>query len=260
MQNASDSARLTNMQSKHTRHISQTTRTLEMQKQSTQKEFQTLIYSVQDFLVKHSALLEKGKVSKIPEAHCFLKLQESLRLKDLRLYCLKTSKVYSITRMGKLTESSLKHWMNWGMTLNGWSLTARTSKLHRTEKECSLSEFIETSPARKYYLSEHTLKYLIKRIRKGWNSSMTETIKAKEYTQYQELLQQYPQAKQEEITFRLLQKYIRRLTPLETERLQGFPDHWTEGQSDNQRYTQCGNAVTVPVVENIMYCIIEELQ
>ena len=45
---------------------------------------------------------------------------------------------------------------------------------------------------------------------------------------------------------------IRRLTPLECERLQGFPDGWTEGVSDTQRYRQMGNAVTVPVVEYIL--------
>ena len=44
---------------------------------------------------------------------------------------------------------------------------------------------------------------------------------------------------------------IRRLTPLECERLQGFPDGWTLG-SDTQRYKQCGNAITVNVVEHVM--------
>ena len=43
---------------------------------------------------------------------------------------------------------------------------------------------------------------------------------------------------------------IRRLMPIECERLQGFPDNWTIG-SDTQRYRQCGNAVTVDVVEYI---------
>ncbi|MDP3989720.1 MAG: DNA cytosine methyltransferase [archaeon] len=86
---------------------------------------------------------------------------------------------------------------------------------------------------------------------------MTATIKAKESIRYRELLRQYPQAKQEEIIFRLLQRYIRRLTPLETERLQGFPDNWTEGVAETQRYTQCGNAVSVTVVEAVMSCIKE---
>ncbi len=44
---------------------------------------------------------------------------------------------------------------------------------------------------------------------------------------------------------------IRRLTPTECERLQGFPDGWTEGVSDTQRYKQMGNAVTVNVIEEI---------
>jgi DNA (cytosine-5)-methyltransferase 1 len=44
---------------------------------------------------------------------------------------------------------------------------------------------------------------------------------------------------------------IRKLTPTECERLQGFPDGWTKGVSDTQRYRQLGNAVTATVVEYI---------
>ena len=44
---------------------------------------------------------------------------------------------------------------------------------------------------------------------------------------------------------------IRRLTPIECERLQGFPDNWTKGVSDTQRYKMMGNAVTVNVVYEI---------
>lgn len=42
---------------------------------------------------------------------------------------------------------------------------------------------------------------------------------------------------------------VRRLMPIECERLQGFPDGWTDGQSDSTRYKQLGNAVAVPVIE-----------
>jgi len=45
---------------------------------------------------------------------------------------------------------------------------------------------------------------------------------------------------------------IRRLTPTECERLQGFPDGWTKGVSDTQRYKQLGNAVTVNVIRDIV--------
>ena len=45
---------------------------------------------------------------------------------------------------------------------------------------------------------------------------------------------------------------VRRLTPTECERLQGFPDGWTAGLSDTQRYKTLGNAVTVPVVTAVI--------
>ena len=51
---------------------------------------------------------------------------------------------------------------------------------------------------------------------------------------------------------------VRRLTPLECERLQGFPDNWTEGQTDTNRYKQLGNAVAVPVVEWLMDGIVSQ--
>jgi DNA (cytosine-5)-methyltransferase 1 len=50
----------------------------------------------------------------------------------------------------------------------------------------------------------------------------------------------------------LTSSVVRRLTPVECERLQGFPDQWTEGQADSHRYKQLGNAVAVPVVEWII--------
>ena len=60
--------------------------------------------------------------------------------------------------------------------------------------------------------------------------------------------------------FRLNVFRIRRLTPIECERLQGFPDNHTafgtyDGEvkpmSKTHRYKQCGNAVTVDVVQAV---------
>lgn len=47
---------------------------------------------------------------------------------------------------------------------------------------------------------------------------------------------------------------IRRLTPLECERLQGFPDGWTDlpDASDSARYKALGNSVAIPCVEYVM--------
>ena len=46
-------------------------------------------------------------------------------------------------------------------------------------------------------------------------------------------------------------RLIRRLTPLECERLQGFPDRWTDipNASDSSRYKALGNSVAIPCVD-----------
>ena len=51
--------------------------------------------------------------------------------------------------------------------------------------------------------------------------------------------------KEEELTWR-------KLTPLECERLQTFPDNYSEGVSNTQRYKMLGNGFTVRVIEHIL--------
>lgn len=65
---------------------------------------------------------------------------------------------------------------------------------------------------------------------------------------------------------------VRRLTPVECERLQGFPDGWTDigpytdetgktrQSSDTARYSALGNSVAVPVVRHIMSRIARRIQ
>jgi DNA (cytosine-5)-methyltransferase 1 len=53
---------------------------------------------------------------------------------------------------------------------------------------------------------------------------------------------------------------VRRLTPRECERLQGFPDDWTACLADGARYRTLGNAVCVPVAEWIGRRIVEANQ
>lgn len=45
---------------------------------------------------------------------------------------------------------------------------------------------------------------------------------------------------------------VRKLTPIECERLQGLPDNYTEGVSNTQRYKALGNAFNVDVVAHIL--------
>lgn len=59
---------------------------------------------------------------------------------------------------------------------------------------------------------------------------------------------------------------VRRLTPLECERLQGFGDFWTEyghdgrAVSDTSRYQMLGNSIAVPCVAYIMQGIYHALE
>jgi site-specific DNA-cytosine methylase len=51
---------------------------------------------------------------------------------------------------------------------------------------------------------------------------------------------------------------VRRLTPVECARLQGFPDNWNDHLSDSARYRQYGNAVAVPMAAWVMRRIVLE--
>ena len=47
-------------------------------------------------------------------------------------------------------------------------------------------------------------------------------------------------------------EHVRKMTPREWERLQGFPDDWTAGVADTHRYKQMGNSVAVPVIDEVV--------
>ena len=60
------------------------------------------------------------------------------------------------------------------------------------------------------------------------------------------------------------EKWVRKLTPIEAFRLQGFPDKFTinaynVGLSDAQLYMQAGNSVTINVVEAVLKKLIEDI-
>lgn len=56
----------------------------------------------------------------------------------------------------------------------------------------------------------------------------------------------------------LINNKVRKLTPLECERLQCIPDNYTSISSDTQRYKMIGNAFTVSVIENFLTGLIKE--
>lgn len=66
---------------------------------------------------------------------------------------------------------------------------------------------------------------------KGWQEEQAFTLEARHHQQA------------------VAKSGVRRLTPTECERLQGFPDGWTDQLSDSARYRVLGNAVSVPVAK-----------
>lgn len=54
--------------------------------------------------------------------------------------------------------------------------------------------------------------------------------------------------------------FVRRLTPLECERLQGLPDNWTAYGSDAKRYKAIGNGMAQPCADFVMAKLAEALR
>jgi DNA (cytosine-5)-methyltransferase 1 len=98
---------------------------------------------------------------------------------------------------------------------------------------------------------------------KGWNKELGYTLEARHHQQAVAFAQnQRDEVREMEIagaiaaepgmkqqTYARTEMGVRRLMPVECERLQGFPDGWTAGMSDSARYRMLGNAVCVNVAE-----------
>ncbi|MDE7364694.1 MAG: DNA cytosine methyltransferase [Ruminococcus sp.] len=78
-----------------------------------------------------------------------------------------------------------------------------------------------------------------------WNEDMAATLAARDYKDPQIVVKP--------------KSIVRRLTPLECERLQGYPDNWTASESDSARYKALGNSVALPCVDYIMSGIADVL-
>jgi len=110
-------------------------------------------------------------------------------------------------------------------------------------------------------VQEETMNTLTSRMGTGGNNvSMVATIQA--YDEFNDSLADTHHTLRsgtKQSTGVIMESNVRRLTPVECERLQGFPDDWTAGQSDSTRYKQMGNAVAVPVVEWLVQNICDTL-
>ena len=125
------------------------------------KMFQKPIVTVSDFHVRLSALLETDEALKMHEELYFLKSCGLLKSDTLKYFSQKMSQGYLTTGMESHLMSSSTQWQNWGILSNGKCLTADISESRRIEKECSLSDILETDVDEKYFLSQQTIQRLI---------------------------------------------------------------------------------------------------
>ena len=97
--------------------------------------------------------------------------------------------------------------------------TLNTSECPKGAAESSLSQILVATAPSRYYLSQVACLGILRRA--------------------------------EERGKELPSQLIRRLMPIECERLQGYPDGWTDipGASDSSRYKALGNSVAIPCVE-----------
>ena len=117
--------------------------------------------TVSDFLVRLSVLLETDEALKMHEGLYFLKSCDLLKKDTLRYYSPKMLRGYLTTGMESHLMSSSTQWQNWGILSNGKCLTADISESRRIERECSLSDILETNADEKYFLSQQTVQRLI---------------------------------------------------------------------------------------------------
>lgn len=157
---------------------------------------------------------------------------------------------------------------NSGIMRNGKYLSVETKPIH--EKPIALGEILEPEEEvnEKYYVKEEKVdkfKYLrgpkkIERTSKDGHNytfsegSMSETD---DLTKPGRTMLTSESSINRSTHFIKVKDRYRVLTPIECERLNGFPDNWTDGMPDRMRYFCMGNALVTGVIERIGYRIKE---
>ena len=127
-------------------------------------------------------------------------------------------------------------------------------ELPNKEMTLTMQDLLQTNVEDKYYLTQKMYDCVMKPASKGWQSGKMETdlkiarpLTATMHKMHRADTDNYISTK-----YKPLDKTnLRRLTPIECERLQGVKDNYTDGVSDTQRYRMLGNGWTVDVIVHI---------
>lgn len=127
-------------------------------------------------------------------------------------------------------------------------------KVPAIRKEVYMQDVLEDSVSDKYYLTQKMYDCIMSPATKGWQSGKMEIdLKiARPLTATMHKMHRADTDNYVSTEYKPNNKTnVRRLTPLECERLQTLPDNYTEGISDTKRYICLGNAWTVDVIAHI---------
>ncbi len=126
-----------------------------------------------------------------------------------------------------------------------------------SKKEFSFYDFLEELPPEYVYLNkEESLKM------KGWGTQNGHGGYISDNRIYNCITASYKKDHGNSMKFLRSNGKLSCLSPIEAERLQGFPDNWTEinGVSFEDRYKSLGNAVSVPVIKEIVLKIEDSIK
>ena len=134
---------------------------MKMQERYSRKICRISTFFAEDSLVRLFQLLENGEDLVTAEGPYFLRLQELLGLSDLHFCVLRMfPESCRMTKAGHFRPSLLR-FLSWGTMSHGRCLTARISVSPKQERECILSDILESDVPAKYFLSETQMRRLL---------------------------------------------------------------------------------------------------
>jgi site-specific DNA-cytosine methylase len=217
----------------------------------TPKKFPNMRFSLEDFHASPLAMLAATSDLLTPEELSSLQLQKLSKVEDQRSSYLRTSKDFSPTTLAGLSSQFSIRWTNWGMMRNGVCITQKISESPKIENECTLQAILEKGiPWRSPKKAE------LDNSKSRGNGGPHRPIRFRNEVQKALTVQDAYRLLVGQNRNGVLQ--VRRHTIKECERLQGFPDGWTESVPESIGFKLLGNAVTTTVVQYVALKTIED--
>lgn len=211
------------------------------------KHTDILTFCAEDGHVRIIQSLVREKAIKATEADCGQNTVESQNYSDLVGLSQKMYQDFSLSTMDETFGQSYPTSMRSGIVWRGQCWTPKTSAYHSKENELSLLEALETSVPQKYYLSKKAVIGIIRRAQRDGRSARVLIQEVDNGTtrrlnwlslQLSELQKVVKGLKDISLTQLQLDNLelkddqgreitLRKLIPVEKERLQGFPMNWT---------------------------------